>query len=167
MLPAIARKQMIRASAYWLRIRTVLNGFGFRRFGKNNVIHRPVKIHGKEHISVGDSCSINAFVHIWGTGGVEIGDRVMIASHVAISSLTHDHSRQSMRHAPVVQKKIVIEDDVWIGSGAVILPGITLGQGAVVGAGAVVTKDVPPWAIVVGNPARLLKMRQIDSPPDT
>jgi maltose O-acetyltransferase len=98
---------------------------------------------------------------------VEIGNRVMIASHVAISSLTHDHSRQSMRHSPVVQKKIVIEDDVWIGAGAVILPGITLGHGAVVGAGAVVTKDVPPYSIVVGNPARILKMRRIESPSGT
>jgi acetyltransferase-like isoleucine patch superfamily enzyme len=161
MLPSIAKKQFVRLAAYWLHIRTIVSGFGFRQFGKNNVIHPPVKIHGKEWISVGDSCSINAFVHIWGTGGVQIGNRVMIASHVAISSLTHDHRQESMRHSPVVRKSIVIEDDVWIGAGAVILPGIKLGTGSVVGAGAIVTKDVPPLAIVVGNPARIINMRQL------
>ncbi len=125
------------------------------------MIHRPVKIHGMEHITVGDGCSINAFVHIWGTGGVDIGDNVMIASHVSISSLTHNHNEESMRYSEVVRKQVIIEDDVWIGSGAVILPGILIGKGAVVGAGAIVTKNVPPYAIVVGNPARIMAMRKI------
>ena len=58
------------------------------------------------------------------------------------------------------EKPIVIEDDVWIGARVIILPGVHIGTGAVVGAGAVVTKDVPDYAVVGGNPARILKMRK-------
>jgi maltose O-acetyltransferase len=64
-----------------------------------------------------------------------------------------------MRFSGSVLKKITIEKDVWIGAQAVILPGVTVGEGAVVGAGAVVTKDVPPFAIIGGAPARIIRMR--------
>lgn len=133
----------------------------FKKFGKNNEIHFPVKIYGKENISIGNYCSINAFVHIWGNGGVEIGNNVMIATHVSITSLTHDYNSFSMRFSKIIVKKVIIEDDVWIGAGAVIMPGIFIGNGAVIGAGTVVTKDVPSMAIVVGNPGRIIKWRII------
>ncbi len=132
---------------------------GFKKFGKNNLIYWPVNIYGKDSVSVGDSCAINAFVHIWGSGGVEIGNRVMIASHVVVTSLTHDYLQKSMRFSPVIKKPVYIADDVWIGSGAIVLPGVRIGEGAVIGAGAVVTKDVPAQAIVVGNPAKIIKYR--------
>ena len=60
-------------------------------------------------------------------------------------------------------KPIVIEDYVWIATGAMILPGVTVGEGAVVAAGSVVTKDVPPWTVVAGNPAREVKKRVLKS----
>ncbi len=142
-----------------MRYRSWWYGFGFKKFGRGNSVYFPVKIHGKEHVSIGDYCSINAFVHIWGNGGVEIGNNVMIASTVSISSLTHDYTAESMRFAPSIYGKVVIEDEVWIGSGAIILPGIKIGKGAVIGAGAVITKSIPAYAIVVGNPGRILKMR--------
>ncbi|MDF2553869.1 MAG: hexapeptide repeat-containing transferase [Chryseobacterium sp.] len=132
----------------------------FKQFGNNNYIDFPVKIHGQENISIGNNCSINSFVHIWGSGGVNIGNDVLIASHVSITSLTHEYTEDSIRYAPIVSKPVILEDDVWIGTGAIILPGIKIGKSAVVGAGSVVTKDVPDYAIVVGNPAKILKMRK-------
>jgi acetyltransferase-like isoleucine patch superfamily enzyme len=91
-------------------------------------------------------------------GGVNIGDRVMIGSHVAITSLTHDYTAVAMNGTSLA-RPIVIEDDVWLGTHCVILPGVRVGCGAVVAAGAVVTKDVPPYTVVAGVPARLLKRR--------
>ena len=109
-------------------------------------------------VRFGNEVTIAAYVHIWGKGGVTIGNRVMIGTHVSISSLTHDYATEVM-FGSLIQKAVKIEDDVWIGSNAVIMPGVVVGCGAVVGAGAVVTRDVPPRAIVVGVPARIIKYR--------
>jgi maltose O-acetyltransferase len=113
-----------------------------------------------ERIHVGHHVNFSAFLHVWANGGVRIGSRVMIASHVAITTVTHDYQAPVM-WGSLVSKAISIEDDVWIGAHAVILPGITIGQGAVVGAGSVVTRDVPPYAIVTGSPARALRFRDV------
>lgn len=129
----------------------------FKKFGRNNTFWFPVKILGKENISIGDNCALNAYIHIWGSGGVEIGNNVMIAAHVIITSVTHDYNSPSIRHSKLIHKKVIIKDNVWIGTGSIILPGITIGEGAVIGAGSVVTHDVPSKSIVVGNPARIIK----------
>lgn len=109
-----------------------------------------------ENVEVGDKVSLGAFVHIWGGGGVRIGNGVMIGSHAVITSLTHDYNVLEMRDT-LVGKPVVIEDHAWLGAHSVILPGITIGRGAVVGAGAVVTKDVPPRTIVAGAPAKVIR----------
>lgn len=121
-------------------------------------MHGPVVIHGPEKLTVGDDVVVNAFVHIWAQGGVTIGASTMIASHVAITSLTHDKAAARFADSLVV-KPVVIGRNVWIGSHAVILPGITIGDGAIVGAGAVVTRDVAPGETVVGVPAAVLRPR--------
>lgn len=131
--------------------------------GKNLDIKFPVCFEGKENIEIGDDVSINAFVHIWGHGGVKIGNRVMIATHSIITSLTHDYNLENMRFAPAIAKPVIIEDDVWIGSGVIIMPGVKIGKGAVIGAGSVVTKDIPMNAIAYGIPAKVIKYREIDS----
>jgi len=128
---------------------------------KKSDIDFPVKFKGRNNIEIGNNVSINAFVHIWGQGGVKIGNEVMIATHTVITSLTHDYSYKEMRFAPIISKPVIIEDDVWIGSDVSIMPGVTIGRGAVVGAGSVVTKDVPPMVIIVGSPAKILKHRKI------
>jgi maltose O-acetyltransferase len=140
-------------------LRTRLIGLQFKRFGQGIIFFYPIKIHNKENVSIGNNCSLNAFVHIWGGGGLEIGDNVMIASHVSINTITHDYNKEVIRFAPNIYKSVIIEDDVWIGSSAIIMPGIRIGQGAVIGAGSVITKDVPSRAIIIGNPGRVLKMR--------
>ncbi len=101
---------------------------------------------------------IAEFVHIWGGGGVRIGDDVLVASHVAIASMTHKTDARVFAET-VVNKPVVIEDNVWIGTGAIILPGVRLGTGCIIGAGAVVTKDVPANWIVAGIPARRIRNR--------
>lgn len=129
--------------------------------GWGTTIDKYVNIRGKRNLSIGEYCVINSFVHIWAgnASGVFIGDRVLIASHAAITSLSHDYSTSNLRFESPISKKVIINDDVWIGAHSVILPGVTIGKGAVIGAGAVVINDVPDYAIVVGVPARVTKYR--------
>jgi acetyltransferase-like isoleucine patch superfamily enzyme len=133
----------------------------FKSCGSDVSIYMPVCISGAGNVEVGSNVGISPFVHIWGAGGVKIGNGVMIGSHTAITSLTHMHNVEQM-NGTLVQKPVVIEDNVWIGAHSVILPGVTIRTGAVVGAGSVVTRDVEPNAIVIGSPARLLKYRQFE-----
>ncbi|MEP7231851.1 MAG: acyltransferase [Ginsengibacter sp.] len=90
---------------------------------------------------------------------VIIGERVCINDGVEILTASHDVADPEWKH---VKSKIIIEDYVWIGTGAMILPGVVLGRGSVVGARAVVSKSVPSNAIVVGNPARAVNRRRCD-----
>jgi len=126
-------------------------------------IQHPVVIEHPEKVRIGRGCSIAAFLHIWGGGGVTIGDRVLIASHASIVSETHDYAAHPMTET-AVRKPVVIEDDVWLGTHCTILPGVTVGRGAVVGAGAVVTKDVEPFSIQVGVPAKCIGRRPNSEP---
>jgi acetyltransferase-like isoleucine patch superfamily enzyme len=146
---------------FFKKVYLIFYALEFKSFGNNNSVWFPIKIYGKENVSIGNNCGLNAFLHIWGQGGVVIGNNVMIASHVSITSLTHDYLEQDMRHSNIIKKEVIIEDNVWIGSGAIILPGIRIGRGAVIGAGSVVTKDVLQNTIVVGNPSRVLKTRGV------
>lgn len=124
--------------------------------GKGVYFQPGVQIEMPEHVEIGDGVSLGAFAHIWGGGGVRIGRCVMLGSHVVITSLTHDYTVLEM-NGTLVGKPVVVEDYVWLGAHAVILPGVTIGRGAVVGAGAVVTKDVPPRTIVAGAPAQVIR----------
>jgi maltose O-acetyltransferase len=134
-----------------------------RKCGSNVAIYMPIIISGPENVEIGDNASISPFVHIWGHGGVKIGSRVMIASHAAITSLTHDYRSIAM-NTSLLMKEVIIEDDVWIGAHSVILSGVRIGKGAVVGAGSVVTKDVDSYSIVTGIPAKHHKYRNINNP---
>jgi acetyltransferase-like isoleucine patch superfamily enzyme len=108
-----------------------------------------------------DRCEIGDRTHIIGTttiyaeGGVSIGADVWIATHCAISSVTHPTNPVERRTGKLLFAPVRIEDGAWLGAGSVILPGITVGRDSIVGAGAVVTRDVPAGTTVVGNPARI------------
>jgi acetyltransferase-like isoleucine patch superfamily enzyme len=130
------------------------------RCGQNVRLYPPVVFYGAEALDIGDDTSVAPFVHIWCGGRVIIGSRCMIGSHVAISSLTHDYNQPEMWKT-IVPAPVVIEDDVWIGAHAAILPGVTVGAGSVIGAGAVVTVDVAPGAIVTGIPGRETSYRPV------
>jgi len=91
-----------------------------------------------------------------------IGDRVSIAPRVTLVTSSHPNESRIRGFAPTRQGPVIIEPDAWIGAGAVILPGVRIGRGAVVGANAVVTADVPPLNVVVGQPAKPV---QVLTPP--
>lgn len=96
-------------------------------------------------------------------GNLVIGDRVSIAPRVTVVTSSHPNASRIRAFAPVARGPVVIEDDAWIGAGAVILPGVRIGRGAVVGANSVVARDVEPLTVVVGQPARVA--RALDAPP--
>jgi acetyltransferase-like isoleucine patch superfamily enzyme len=127
-------------------------------FGSGSVIDLPTVINGAENVHIGSNVHINSFVHIWGHGGLEIGNDTLIASHVSITTLTHDTQSAQYRKS-VISKPVTIGNNVWIGTHAVILPGVTIGQDAIIGAAAVVTANVAPGTIVIGIPARFLRNR--------
>ena len=92
-------------------------------------------------------------------GPVTIGSHVNLAQGITVTALNHNFDNPSQRidQQGITTKKVTIEDDCWIGANAVILPGVTIGRHCVVAAGAVVTKDVPPYSLVGGVPARIMK----------
>lgn len=92
-------------------------------------------------------------------GPVTIGNNVIIAQHVVMSGLNHNYEDVNMPVSlqPVTTAEIIVEDDCWIGANSVLTAGVRIGRHAVVAGGSVVTKDVPPFSVVGGNPARILK----------
>jgi putative colanic acid biosynthesis acetyltransferase WcaF len=120
------------------------------------LIRGSVRIHFPWLLDIGTDAAISHNVNIYNLGGVTIGERTVISQDVYLCGGTHDYTRSAY---PLVRKRIIIEDDVWIGAGAFIGPGVRIGRGAVIGARAVVFKDIPPWKVAVGNPARVIKDR--------
>ncbi|BCB96071.1 hypothetical protein JZK55_09930 [Dissulfurispira thermophila] len=109
---------------------------------------------------IGDFFAINHNSSITFNGDLDIGNYVMIGPGVTITTSGHSfNNKEIMRFQKDTYKKIVIEDDVWIGANAVILPGVTIAKGTVVGAGSVVTKNTEPYSIVVGNHAKVIGYR--------
>jgi len=110
-------------------------------------------------LRIGSNCTVNAFTVVRGT--VSMGDGVRIGAHTSILGFNHSMEPSApVFRQPLTSKGIVFGDDVWIGSNAVVLDGVTVGSHAVLAAGAVVTKDVPDWAVVGGNPARFIRDRR-------
>lgn len=128
-----------------------------RHCGRDVQISSQCFIWGLEGFAIGDGSAIHQFTHVFASGGVQIGAGVMISANVSISSVTHPVCAANRTDAPLEYAPVTIHDNVWIGMGAVILPGVTIGANAVVGAGAVVTRDVPPATVVAGNPARTVR----------
>ena len=112
-------------------------------------------------IRLGHRVWLGPYVVIYGHGGVEIGDQALISMHASILSSDHAIPERAklIRHCQDVLKPTKIGKDVWIGANAVILGGVTIGDGCVVGAGAVVTKDLPAYSVAVGVPAKIVRSR--------
>ncbi len=108
-----------------------------------------------KNIRVGKNVFINACCKFQDQGGIRIGDNCLIGHNVTLATLNHDFNPDN--RTAIYPKPVRIGNNVWIGSDSTILPGITIGDGAIIGAGSVVTKDVPANTIVAGNPARKMK----------
>ncbi|MFA6390434.1 MAG: acyltransferase [Patescibacteria group bacterium] len=138
----------------------------FRRFfyriagikiGKGSTIHTKARFYDPRNISVGADTIIGEGVVLDGRDQLSIGSHVDIATEVMIYNSEHNINDENFA---ADNGKVIIEDYVFIGPRAIILAGVTIGRGAIVGAGAVVTKDVPPYAIVGGVPAKIIGERR-------
>jgi maltose O-acetyltransferase len=132
----------------------------FRYCGQHVNIERGANFYTGWEIEIGDNSSlgINCMIPY----DLKVGRDVMMGPFVFIAGENHNFSSREIPMRLQGYKKyppVRIGDDVWIGTRAIILPGITIGKGAIIGAGAVVTKDVPPYAICAGNPARVIRYR--------
>lgn len=124
-------------------------------------------------ISIGDFCYVGEQSKIWSAGEIKIGNQVLISHNVNIhDNISHpiesskrieDFERiigykdYDIKTFNIKPSKVIIKDKAWIGFNSIILKGVTIGEGAIVGAGSVVTKDVPDWTIVAGNPAKIIR----------
>lgn len=147
-------------------IRTLFFKIIFKKFGNNNMIDYKTFFRYPWKIEIGSNVSINRLTSIYGSfhkkeALVIIGNNVSIGPEVSIFSAGHDYTGLNL---PDTGKSIIINDYVWIGGRAILLPGVELGEGAVVGAGSVVTRSIPPYTVVAGNPAKEIKKRKIIEP---
>ena len=138
--------------------RCLLVGMGCQ-VGKGCELEPYIDIGFRPQLIIGEGCQINQNVVL---KCATIGDNVMVAPGVVFFDRCHNFDRTDI---PMIQqgatdkKMTIIENDVWVGQNAILMPGIRIGQGAIIGAGAVVTKDVPAFAVVVGMPARIIRIR--------
>ena len=140
-----------------IRIKLAMN---FLNIGKDCRIYPRVNLGDGNDISIGNHCRINENVYI---EGAIIGNYVMIAPNVSIYASTHLYLSTDIPMVMQGQTKktlTIIEDDVWIGRNVLIMPGLKIGKGSIIGAGAVVTKDIEPYSIVGGVPAKLIRRRK-------
>ena len=129
-------------------------------------IIRPTNLYGGEPgegLKVGNNSSIGPYSYIGCSGYIEIGHNVMISPRVSIYSENHNFGSLDapMLEQGVTRSFVRIEDDCWIAANSVILAGVVIGKGSVVAAGSIVTKDVPPYSVVAGNPAAVIKARVV------
>lgn len=127
----------------------------FKKCGQNFHLQEPFYFTGYENIEIGDNVAIAAFTHIWGEGGVTIGNDVLVASHTAITSITHNPN-SNIFSSENIFKPVKIGNNVWIGTHTVIFPGVTIGNNCIIGAGSIVNKNVPDGEVYAGVPAREL-----------
>ncbi|MNK00941.1 Maltose O-acetyltransferase [compost metagenome] len=134
----------------------------FKECGKNVNVEKNADFGTGADIIIGDNSGLGINCNI--RGPLKIGDNVMMGPNVRIITSTHVFDRIDipMRLQGGYKKGVVIGDDVWIGANVIILPGIKVGNGAIIAAGAIVTKIVPDYAIVGGNPAKIIRFRNGD-----
>jgi acetyltransferase-like isoleucine patch superfamily enzyme len=129
--------------------------------GEHCFFHHPIRIRGHGLVIIGDNVCIQDGVIMTVTKEIHIGNNVLLADNVSIR--TADHKFENINEPIIKQgensQSIYIEDDVWIGANVVVLKGVTIGRGAIIAANAVVSKNVEPYQIVGGVPARFIKSR--------
>lgn len=127
---------------------------GYIHFGKRIHFHGNVKYGNRKNISFGSDCSLNEGVYILGRNKTTIGNRVTLSARAMLLDSGLDLASVERKH---IGESIEIQDDVWIGAGAIVLPGVIVGHGSVIGAGSVVTKSIPANSLAAGNPAVVIR----------
>ena len=127
------------------------------KIGQNSIIWSPFYCAYGKNIYLSDHVFLSYSCTILDPNEVRIGQHVMIGPTVQMYTAAHDLQAEARNQGWEVAEPIVIEDNVWIGGGAILLPGVRIGQNAVVGAGSVVTRNVPANTVVAGNPARVIR----------
>jgi len=133
----------------------------FDGHGKNNNVEKGADFGKGDGIRIGDNSGLGVNCDV--RGPLDIGENVMMGPDVCIMTAVHNTERTDIpmcQQGHLPQKRVRIGNDVWIGARVIILPGVTVGSGSIIGAGAVVTKDVPEFAVVAGVPAKILKYRK-------
>lgn len=148
-------KKFLKTKKVIIYDNTVFSGVNF--LGKA-VIEPYCRLSGDPEIIIGNNFYMNAHCHM--LGNIKIGSNVMIGPKTVIWGRDHGMKRDKpMKEQEHIKKDINIEDDVWIGANVTILKGVRIRKGAVIGAGSVVTKNIPEFAVAVGNPASVIKYR--------
>ena len=131
--------------------------------GEKVFIDSSTEIADPKIVSIGNFCHIQMNCVLWGYGGFKIGDGTILAHDIQIFARNHNYDSDDLHSIPYderdIPRKVVIGKNVWIGARTTILPGVTIGDGVVIGAASVVTQDVPAYAVIGGNPAKIIKYR--------
>ena len=135
----------------------LLRIFGMKDDGKVS-FYPSAKIWAPWNLELGSYVAIDDEANLYSAAKIKIGTKVAISREAFICTASHDITKPNR---PLITAPITICDGVWIGARAIVLPGVTIGEGVVVAAGAVVTKDVEPWTVVGGNPAKVIKKREL------
>lgn len=126
-------------------------------FGVSSFIQPPFRCDYGSYIRVGERVFVNFDCTILDCGPVTIGDGVQIASGVQLLAADHPREPELRAAGSELGRPVVIEDNVWLGAGAIVCPGVRVGRDSIVGAGSVVTRDVPAGVVAVGNPCRVIR----------
>lgn len=128
------------------------------RIGKHVLICGGVRVHVPWNLELGDYVAIGDRVEIYNLAPVKIGAHSVVSQRAYLCGSTHDYVRSDI---PLYSLPITIGPQAWVAAGAFLSPGVTVGEGSVVGANSVVTRDVPAWMVAAGNPCRVLKEREL------
>ena len=136
----------------------ILQLYGYLIFKKRVPVLGFFKVENPKNVEIGDNVGINYGVYILGHNKIKIGNNVVLSARCMLIDTGLDVERFANEFpVPHIDGEIIIEDYAWIGAGAIILPNVRVGERSIVAAGAVVTKDVPPYSVVAGNPAKIIK----------
>lgn len=144
-----------------MKLRNICYRAILKKMGRNTNICDAVTITNPSKVSIGYRCSIHEYSYFAGGGDITIGDYVAIANSCTIISESHNFSDRNVpiKMQGLSPQPVVIGNDVWIGSKVTILGNVKIGNGAVIGAGSVVTKDIPEYAVAVGVPCKVIRYR--------